>query len=71
MAWWRSRYGRTSRLRDDAGVTGALIVAFIVVVVIPVSLIMTGAIVSALFGWTLKANAEATHEGSELLDTNY
>lgn len=51
--------------------TGALIVAFIVVVVIPVSLIMTGAIVSALFGWTLKANAEATHEGSELLDTNY
>ena len=50
---------------------GALIVAFVVLIVLPVSFIMMGAAVSALFGWTLKDNAEALHEGSDLIDTNY
>ena len=44
---------------------------FVVVVVLPVSFILMGAAVSALFGWTLKDNAEALHEGSDLIDTNY
>ena len=51
--------------------TGALIVAFVVLIALPVSFILMGAAVSALFGWTLKGNAEANYEGSELLDTNY
>ena len=51
--------------------TGALIVAFIVLIALPISFILMGAAVSALFGWTLKDNAEANHEGSDLIDTNY
>lgn len=50
---------------------GVLIVVLVVLVVLPVSFLMMGGVVSALFGWTLKDNAEAAHEGSELLDTNY
>ena len=47
---------------------GALIVAVIIVVVIPVGLCMTGAAVAALLGWSAKEDAEARHEGSELID---
>ncbi len=47
---------------------GAIILAVIIVVAIPVSIMMTGAIVSAILGWSLKDNGEATHEGSELVD---
>lgn len=47
---------------------GALILAVIILVVIPVSIAMTGAVVSAILGWALKDNGEATHEGSELIE---
>ncbi len=49
---------------------GALILAFVIVVVIPVGFLMTMAVVSAIFGTVLKANAEAQAEGSELIDCN-
>lgn len=49
-------------------VLGALILVAIILVVIPVSVMMTGGIVAALLGWSLKENGEATHEGSELVD---
>ncbi len=49
---------------------GALVIAIIILVVIPVSVILTGALVAALLGWSLKENGEATHEGSELIDLN-
>jgi hypothetical protein len=52
-------------------VLGSLIVVFICVIALPVAFMMTGAAVAALFGWTLKETAEATHEESELLETNY
>lgn len=47
---------------------GALILAVIILVVIPVSIAMTGAIVSGILGWALKDNGETTHEGSELIE---
>ncbi len=47
---------------------GAIILAVIIVVLIPVSIAMTGGAVAALLGWSLKENGEATHEGSELID---
>ena len=47
---------------------GAIVVAIIIVVVIPVSIMMTGAIVSGILGWSLKGDAEDRHEGSELID---
>jgi hypothetical protein len=49
---------------------GAIILAVIIVIVIPVSVAMTGGAVAAILGWSLKENGEATHEGSELVDLN-
>ena len=50
---------------------GALILAFVIVVVIPVGFLMTMAIVSAILGTVLKTNGEAEADGSELIDLNY
>lgn len=49
---------------------GAIILAVVILVVIPVSVMMTGAVASAILGWALKDNGEQTNEGSELLDLN-
>jgi hypothetical protein len=46
---------------------GALILAFVLVVVIPVVVMMSGPIVAALLGQTLTEDAEERYEGSELL----
>ena len=47
---------------------GAIILAVIIVIAIPVSIAMTGAIVASILGWSLKENGVATHEGSELTE---
>lgn len=49
---------------------GALLLAAVIILIIPVSVAMTGGVVAALLGWLLKENGEATHEGSELIDLN-
>jgi hypothetical protein len=49
---------------------GALILAFVIVVLLPVTLMMSGAVIAGVMGWLAKENAEATHEGSELIDLN-
>ena len=49
---------------------GALLLAAVIILIIPVSVAMTGGVVAALLGWLLKENGEATHEGSELIDHN-
>ena len=50
---------------------GAIIVAVIIVIALPVAYFVTGAVIAVLLGWTLKDNGEATHEDSPLLETNY
>ncbi len=50
---------------------GAIILAVVIVVVIPVLFLMTMAIVSGIMGFAMKTNADAEHEGSELVDLNY
>jgi hypothetical protein len=52
-------------------VIGAMLIVIAVVIVLPVGFMLTGAAIAALFGASLKSNAEATHEGSELIETNY
>jgi hypothetical protein len=47
---------------------GAIILAFVIVVVIPVGLFLTGAIAVGVIGTVFTDNAKATHEGSELND---
>ena len=48
----------------------AILLAIVIVVVIPMAIAMTGAAVAVILGWALGDNAEATHEGSELIDLN-
>jgi hypothetical protein len=49
---------------------GAIILAVVILVVLPVSIAMTGGLFAAVLGWALKENGEATHKGSELIDLN-
>ena len=49
---------------------GGIIIAIVLVVLIPVALMMTGTVIAALLGWTLKDDAEARNEGSELIALN-
>lgn len=49
---------------------GGILIAIVIVIVIPVGLMMTGPVIAALLGWSLKEDAEARHEGSELIALN-
>lgn len=48
---------------------GAILIV-VVLLAIPVAVCMSGAVAAALLGTTLKADADARHEGSELIDLN-
>lgn len=48
---------------------GAVIIV-VVLLVLPVLVLMGGAIASALLGFFLQRDVEASHEGSELVDLN-
>ncbi len=49
---------------------GGILMILVLVVVLPVAVMMSGAVVAAALGWSLKDDAEATHEGSELIALN-
>ena len=49
---------------------GAVIIVVALLVVLPVSFILTGGVLSVLLGHSLRKEAEYRHEGSELLDLN-
>jgi predicted branched-subunit amino acid permease len=55
-------------LGDDGRMIGAIILAVVIVVVIPVGLFLTGAIAAGVLGNLFTHNATSTHEGSELND---
>jgi hypothetical protein len=48
---------------------GAIIIV-VVLLLIPVALCMSGAIVAGVIGWTLKSDGEARYEGNELVALN-
>lgn len=50
---------------------GALLIAVVLVFVLPILFLVSGGVGAGIVGWLLKDNAEAAHEGSELIDTNY
>lgn len=56
--------------KDLAVDIGAIAIAVVIVVAIPVAILMGGAVLSALFGWTLYKEAETVHEGSEYVVLN-
>lgn len=49
---------------------GPAIIVLVLVVVIPVGVVMSGAVMAAILGWALKTDVEETHEGSELIELN-
>jgi hypothetical protein len=49
---------------------GGIILAVVIVIVIPVGVMMAGAVASAILGWSLKDDADARYQGHELLDLN-
>lgn len=49
---------------------GAILIAVVLVVVIPVAVCMSGAVAAALLGWSLIEDADARYEGSELIAIN-
>ena len=49
---------------------GAILIILVIVVVIPVGLMISGAIAVAIIGARLKGTAEEQHEGSELTPLN-
>jgi hypothetical protein len=49
---------------------GGIVIAIVLVILIPVAVMMTGPVIAALLGWTLKDDAEARNEGSELIALN-
>jgi hypothetical protein len=51
--------------------TGALVLVFVIVVVLPVAFLMGGGVLGALLGWTLYKEAETRNADSELIDCNY
>jgi hypothetical protein len=63
-----SRPGRTWEEGDE--MAGAVLMAIVLVVVIPVAVCMLGAALAALLGWSLKDDADARNDGSELIDLN-
>src|SRR4029453_17276481 len=75
-AWPSCRWGRWSRSRpgrtweEDDGMAGAILMAIVLVVGFPVAVGMSGAVVAALLGWSLKEDADARNEGSELIELN-
>ncbi|HKH03875.1 MAG TPA: hypothetical protein VKA65_01830 [Acidimicrobiales bacterium] len=49
---------------------GAILLAVVLVIGIPVGVLMSGAVGAALLGGALKSDADARYEGSELIDLN-
>jgi hypothetical protein len=49
---------------------GGVLIVIAIVIVIPVGLMMAGPVVAAALGWSLKEDAEARNEGSELIALN-
>jgi hypothetical protein len=54
----------------DGGMLGAAIIVFVLVIAIQVAVLMSGSIGAMLIGVFLRNEADATHEGSELIDLN-
>ena len=50
---------------------GALVIALVIVVILPVTFLLMGSILTAVMSWFLKESVEDAHKGSELVDLYY
>ena len=67
MRWSKSKRGRSPG-KNVVVDLGPVIIVIVTVIALPVSFLVGGAVVAAILSTSLKSNAEATHEGSELID---
>lgn len=49
---------------------GVVIIVVVLLVVLPVSVLMSGGLGAAIIGHFLRDDVDASHEGSELIDLN-
>lgn len=49
---------------------GAVAIIVVLVIVVPVGVLVSGAVASALLGWLVNDDVDRSHEGSELVETN-
>ncbi|MBA2280643.1 MAG: hypothetical protein H0W25_05310 [Acidimicrobiia bacterium] len=49
---------------------GPILIVLVVVVILPITLLVGGALAAALFSWALDKTSAQDHEGNELLDLN-
>ncbi len=49
---------------------GPVLIVIALVLVLPISVLLGGAVLAGLLGWLLKSEVDAEHEGSELLELN-
>jgi hypothetical protein len=49
---------------------GAVAIIVALVVIVPVGVLVSGAVISALLGWLVNDGVDRSHQGSELVDTN-
>ncbi len=49
---------------------GAVVIILVLVAVIPVAVLVSGAIAAAILGSFLRYDVDKSHEGSELIDLN-
>lgn len=49
---------------------GVALIVVVLVIAIPVAVLLSGAVVAAIIGFFLRRDADASHEGSELIDLN-
>ena len=49
---------------------GAIAIIFVLVVVLPVVVMMSGGVIAAVIGYFLRIDVDKSHEGSELIDLN-
>ena len=46
------------------------VILIVALLLFPIALLMSSAVVGAVIGWKLKDTAESDHEGSELIELN-
>ena len=51
-------------------IAGPIILAVVLVIVLPVSFLLTGGVIAGLYSWLAADTVDAAHEGSELIALN-
>jgi hypothetical protein len=54
----------------DEAMPGVIAIVIVLVIALPVAVLISGGVASALLGYFLKEEVDTANEGSELLETN-